>query len=238
MGTKVEITFETGPSGRGEIRCLKDGVKIIASDGSVYEDISYDAVYCPLPEDAKQGKSYSPMYFKLNRDGTALYSLWPWGTETDYKYYVKFAWFPRKEGEAPSTYTQRGKRINYPSGFSDWRPDHEVFNAELEIVAGKFKGLLVKKQFGYQMFEDPDTGLMMIGGHGNWFGGWARELILFLRLAGYDPQEDQIRWADDEGVVLAALEKVLQDRDVVFEITIKDGWVKDMTPMGDGVTIG
>jgi hypothetical protein len=236
-GMKTDVKFDRGPSGKGELRCLKNGVKIVAEDGKIYEDISYDAVYCPLPEDAGQGKSYSPVYFRLNKGEDALYQVSPWGTETENEFFVRYVWIPHKEDEAPSTYMQKGKEVRYPSGYRDWKPERESFNIELEVIAGKMKGLYLKPSFGYMFVEDEETGKAMIEGHGSWFGRWASDLITLMRHAGFDFQSDSIEWSDNPSAVLSQLHEVLSNKDVPFRVKVVNGWVREFGGIPDGISI-
>jgi len=234
---RTEITTESGVKGLCELRYTKNAAKLIVAQTNKVHEIAIENVRCNLPEDYGPRKVYPNLYFKLNADEDILFELRPYGTETENRYMVQYKWIPHAEGENPKTYTAKGREVTFKTGKTGWVPEHEQFNVEFDIVAGKYKGMISKASLAYQ-FADDDEGNVMITGHGNWFSGWARELERFLMLAGFDFTSDNIRWDDDEAVVLTELHSILSDRQKIIDISVVKGWVRDFVGgPPDGMTI-
>jgi hypothetical protein len=236
MPTKRDIQFESGKSGYGELRCLKNFIKIIDAKTNKPYEIEYDQVLCALPDGYNPRKTYSPVFFKLNSTATACYDLRPYGSDENRKFIARYKWIPRKDGERPKLYTAKGRDVTYKNGFVDWVPEHDQFNVEFEILTGDFKGLPVRGSYSYQFDEDED-GSFMIVGHGKWYAGWAQEVDNLLMRCGFDFQSDNIPWSDDPADVLEHLDAILADRAKPVEITVVKGWVRDIENIADGLTI-
>lgn len=237
MGMKSEITSETGSKGLCELRYIKDKAKIIVAQTNKVHEIDIENVRCNLPEDYGPRKVYPNLYYKLNSDEDILFELRPYGTDMENRFMVSYKWIPHADGENPKTYTSAGRKVTVKKTGKDlWIPEHEQFNVEFDIIAGKYKGMTIKASLAYQFAED-DEGNVMIAGHGQWFSGWARELEQFIMLAGFDFTSDNIRWSDDDSEVLVELNDILSARKNVIDVKIVNGWVREFVGgPPDGVT--
>ena len=243
MGTRREKQIETGPKGQGELRILKgDGdddfkVKIIDAAGIVKGEFAPDQCFAPLPVDVAPRKVYSPIYFKLSSDEQAIFELRPYGAPREDKFTVRFKRLPHKDGEEPDHYEAPARDVKWlnpktkkivPLHF----PAMEKFNALLEIVAGKYKGMEMKVTLAYMFEEDDlDGGCYLLG------KGKEYDLLeSFLTQAGYDWDSDSMEYTQN---VCPQLDVILQERaqDNIFTVRIAKGWPKEFESLPEGMQI-
>jgi len=217
-GTKREILFDKGPKGKCEVRILKNKtIRIVAEDSLVY-DIDPENSLAPVVVAGKD------MFFRLNKNETHLYDLRPYGSETEATFIVQHKWIPHGEGKVPETFTKQGREVTWraPDGGIRkwWDPEMEMFNVEMEIITGKYKGMTFKQALAYFFYEDEDGNMMMSGK-----GKPARMLEDYMTLSGFDWSVDTIPFSSN---ILPALDGLLQDRSRPFQVRVVKGWVKEM----------
>lgn len=233
---RSEIVYDQGPKGMCEVRLERSGktdrskllsIRIVdLEDGNVYE-IPPENSQVPV-EFIPEGK---PFYYKLNAGEDTLYNLRPYGTETENVFVVQHKWIPHAEDEMPSTFFKEGREVVWKNPKTGkvqkwWDPEMDMFNVEMTIVMGKYKGLEFRQSLGFLFREDGNTGNVMLSGKGK----PAKTLETYLKLAGFDFQFDNIGWHDgDDSMVLYELDELLGDRADThsFQVKIAKGWPKE-----------
>jgi hypothetical protein len=210
---RINITKGYGPNGLGEIRVLKETVKIISADGLVYQ-IAKENVSEGVPLEGKKRA-----HFQLDEAETRLMSVRPW----DDTHKVKFAGFTRRGRDTEATfYIKRGGPRESEDGRRWVEPDRPRFTAILEIIAGPFKGYTLLYGMDY-LFDrsdrEPKYAEMKTRRP-----KWAARVETFMSLCGYDFEVDKVQHSSN---ILPELEKLLLDRadKNPFVATVEKGWI-------------
>ena len=228
---EFEQTFEYGPSGLGDVRFNKTeagavtGVKIVASDGTVYpiapENVDSNVVQ----------ESFPGAHFSLSFDESKLLSVRPFSG----MFPVRMKEFRRRgEEQLLEPYLKRGgmKSKILPSGkVSKYPvPDQLRFTAILDIFAGPKKGYSYIYWLPY-IFE---RGTKNEAKAKSKSAGALQRLGTFMKLAGYDVDDEnlQIPYSDN---VLPYLETTLLSTDGRFMAIVENGWPVRLEPIPLGM---
>lgn len=215
---EVQVKIERGPQGIGECRLLKNNIKIIAEDGSVYE-ISYEKV----DEDVvlNEGKNLS---FSISKNKDTLYNLRP----AEGTMFAKFGGFlVRRNEEIPKPELKKGGPRKKRNGESYFAPDRIQFMFFHEIVNGKWKGTKYLQAYDYS-FGELDNGNTSIVVR----GARTQRMEKWLRIAS-DGLDIDIPYSDN---ILPDLQKILFDKDVIYQIQVENGWVQNVMELPEGIT--
>jgi hypothetical protein len=234
MGTAVEITYDSGKRGFGELRGLSDGAKIVDQRTKREYVFTMDQVYCALPEDFDVRKTYGPVSYRMDADGEVLFNCAPYGTDTENRFIAQFAGLSRDEDHNIVVNHKPGRDVTFASGKPGYIPEHDKFFATFDIVAGKFKGMQLPASLEYMIVPDSEDNIMLAG-HGWPESAWAKNLERFMTFNGYDFTGDSIKYSDDQKLVLEELDAILLDRARPIDVTINKGWIDEFQAVADGL---
>ena len=219
-----EVKIAKGPSGKGVLRQVPDGLKVMAEDGTVY----------PIPQE-NIPEYLKPIYekevlFRLSTDEMTLRGISPWGGQ----HLARFAsFFPWDEDGQPEPRLKKGGPYRwYDDKIGKWKKafakDKLQFTAMNEIVSGDYEGLQVGYFLDYIFVprEGNETG---------WVGSSkvVENMEKFLRAAGVDFVHDSLPWNPEN--VLPALQTMLIAKDAVYQMGIEEGQIAALSPLAPGV---
>ena len=203
MPVYSKIKSNTGTRGLAEVRVLKNSLRVIFEDGDQYE-VSNEGWEYPTG-------TYSITLSKGN--DKVLYVNPPPGVSL----LVKFKEFGNRTNGVPEPKIKRGGTFPGKNGGSFHVPDHMVFTSQLEIVEPDsiYKGLTVPYQLDYA-FEryQATTNTMIVATQSRLV-----KIEDFLRIAGFDPLENDIPWSDN---ILVFLEEQFQKAGKVFQVKLNE----------------
>jgi hypothetical protein len=212
---RKRVEKQKGPTGRAEVRVLKDEIKVIDLDSHEVHHISPDDIGTDTVV-----KSGHNLFYRLSTDGTKLYGLNPW----DGNHFMRVKAFlppPRSEGQTiPASYVLPGGQVMAGrEGRGSWvTRDRSVFNVLFEIVGGEFEGMSAVKMFTYMFRAGQDDLVEMVGGGGKDY----KALDEFLTAAGFDWDKDNVPFSNN---ILPDLQTLLKKRAVVFLGKFENGWL-------------
>lgn len=226
MGTKREISFETGVKGRCITKRYSGGIKITVTggenDGTIY-DIKKDNITIPVI-------SGENLFFQLNSDNTFLYKLYPFGEwkdmDTNYPslFTVRTLEFPKKKDMSISEPWIRQGRV---TPWGKWQPECLMFSALLEVLdPADYRELIIPTSFQY-CFDRDTLGNMKLKG----VGRDAAMTDSYLNLSGYDWIEDEIPYSNN---ILPDLENLILDRNRPFVVKMRNGYVNKLQRVREG----
>lgn len=228
MPVYTEVKRDYGPSGIGEVRFLKNDVKIITVEGVVYLIDNENVPEWVIRKNQKEA------WYRISSDETKLSSVGPVGDS----HIVEFeAFTPRNADteEPEARVTKGGQRRDGTSTY--YVPDRSMFNARLKIVVGDFKDYNLFYKMDY-LFAIADDGSTKISIRPPQRPGWATRLEEFFRLAGFDFSVEDIPFSPN---VLPWLENELQGRaeSSRFQAAVTDGRVPwdGLNSLPTGVTV-
>lgn len=220
MPMRKKVEKRKGPEGRGEVRILKDEIKVIDLDTSETHhinpvDIGEDTV-------VKAGKD---LFYRLSADGRKLYGLNPY----DGQFFLRVKRFlppPRSENQTiPDTYVLPGGQ-----DMGGWvSKDRTVFNVLFEIVGGDFEGMGAVKMFQYMFRAGQDNLAEFVGYRGKAY----RALDEFMTAAGFNWEKDSIEYSSN---ILPELESILLKRGTVFLGKFEEGWLNGFSKVPAGMS--
>lgn len=187
----------------------------------------------PLPDGVNEGMVLPPagtvlwdVQVSMNAQADTLYGFYP----SKGTYIVQFLSFSRKSDEKdPTPRVQPGGERRRRDGTGKFfMPDRRVFTALLKILAGDFQGCVIPLTVDYIFERDMDGSCFLKGGKKAI--GLVENL---LTLCGFDVANEQIRYSEN---ILPLLEQMLTERadDSIFQVSMKDGWVDDASPLPAG----
>jgi hypothetical protein len=184
------------------------GVKLVQIGNWQLQDV--DDVFIQLTQDKSDIKFIRP------RNGT---------------FYTQFARFGAEEGELPTIlYSEMGK----PFAGAKWdNPARYRYYVLYEIfAAAQYSGMEILDVLTYEFEYDENIEDWVIVGSER--KKWHTHNLTYLNVFGFDAQHDSFAFEGktfDAGgpeliaFVLPELEEILQQRDRVGQVTVKDGWV-------------
>lgn len=195
--------------GEGQVVVQGDRVIITIADRS-YADVPKSA----LPEGIVSGETYR---VRLSGDGTELYSICPVSASV----VVMFDRFASKKDEPPSPRIQKGGPREYNG--KKWTADDKlVFTPILKVASKRFKGMEIPYVLDYTFRQFENTKDTVIP-----YGSKQKNKVLdFLRLFGWDDQEDVIPFSDN---VLPFLQNLLHAKGTKVLATIKGGYISEIS---------
>jgi len=192
-----------------------DGDKVLINiDGKTYSDVEKST----LPEGAVSGEEYS---FRLSGDGSELYSIRP----VEASVVVKFDRFAASKNELPMPRIQKGGPKEY-NGKKWYAQDKLVFTAILKIVSKRYRGMEIPyiMDYTFKQWEDSEDTVIPYGSKRK------DQVVEFLKLFGWDEEQDSIPFSDN---VLPFLEKLLKARGTKVLATIKNGYIDSISSYDD-----
>lgn len=211
---RKRVEKQKGPQGRGEVRVLKDEIKVIDLDTTEVHHISPD----DIGEDTvvKPGRN---LFYRLSSDGTKLYGLNPF----DGQHFMRIKAFlppPRSDQTIPAPYLLPGGQVmTGRDGRGSWvSRDRMVFNVLFEIVGGECEGMSAVKMLTYMFRAGQDDLVEMVGGGGKAYTA----LDEFLTASGFEWDKDNLTFSNN---ILPDLQALLKKRGVVFLGKFEEGWL-------------
>lgn len=213
MPIEMQEQKSFGPSGIAEVRVLANKVKIIfQADGDIYE-IGLDG----WPE----GRPAGNYFIGLNKERTKASIIRPMaGT-----YFLKFKEFKRQgQSELPEPHIQRGGPRKGKNNSTWWADDELRYTAVMEVQFDPmYSGLTVTKSIPYIWTPKAGTNEAMLVGKPR----AVTDNDKFLRTAGLNFLTDSVYYTPN---VLPQLERLLQERGVIFQGVVSDkGFLDDVT---------
>ena len=206
-----------GPKGPAKsIRRLKDGLKIVAVDGTEYGPFSEDRVSEDIADALFNAdwKALPDVFFSLNANGDFIYDIHP----LDGFHYLRFMQFGHQKDKPPMS----------KSHTDGWGNTFLRFWAEFQIIGGKYAGLRASKWYKDLFIEDPDDGLAMLAGGSVWVGRLEKMMVL----AGFTEPKDDFKY---EVNCLPILEARLLKYNNVFGATFSEGWVNELSVVDEDI---
>lgn len=201
--------------GNGVVQINGEKVVITMEDtGRTFTDLMKD----DLPEGVVSGETYS---IRLSADGTDLYSIRP----IEASVVVRFEKFASQKDMPPMPKLQKGGPREWNG--KKWNaPDKLVFTAVLKIVSKRYRGMEIPYIMDYTFRQWEDTNETAIP-----YGKKRQNQVLeFLKLFGWDDEEDNIPYSDN---VLPFLEKLLKAKNTKVLASIKKGYIETISPYDD-----
>ena len=216
MPTESEVKIAFGPSGLGEIRFLKENIKIVASAGEVY-NIALDAVDERVPKKNKKN-----IYFALSEDETKLYSVRPWEGNHIYR----FTGFNKNEDGVARIKIRKGRWNQWKK----WEPDRLQCTAQLLVTEGEFEGYYIPVTMDY-VFVAGTGGACKLQSRRS--KSLAR-VESFLDVAGFNRMQEEIPYSEN---VLPALEETLLTRAPKNRglVLMENGWANQLSRLPTGL---
>ncbi len=220
-----------GLRGEGSVRIVNDiqaGVTIKEKDGKQHHlTLEYPQGVDLVQIGNWKLQDVEDVFIQLTSDKSDLRFIRP----RNGTFYVQFARFGAEDGELPTIlYSERGK----PFVGAQWdNPERYRYYVLYEIFAGQqFSGMEILDILTYEFDYDENIEDWAIVGSER--KKWHSHNLTYLNVFGFDAQNDAFVYEGktfDAGgpepiaFVLPELEEILQARDKVGQVTVKDGWV-------------
>jgi hypothetical protein len=212
MATEYKEVRKKGPSGKAEVRAIKDTLKIIFEDNPV----PFEFIADEYPYKILTGKN---LYVALSADESNIIAIRPYaGT-----YPIRFFGFTHQEGEPPTYKEEAARIVNYRDKNTGQQksfpaPARLVFFSLLEIVSEPEAGICYPFKVPYAVDRNAQTGNMMIAGA----PGDAKAMRVFMEMWGYDFMNDEIPFSSN---ILPDLEEILKGNDILKLVNVEAGWI-------------
>lgn len=182
----------------------------ITIDDRTFSDFAKD----DIPEGVVSGEQYS---IRLSADGSQIFSLRP----NQGSFVVVFDKFAAQKDMPPQPKIQKGGPREF-NGKKWEAKDKLVFTAVLKIASKRGRGMEVPfiMDYTFKQWENTEDTVIPMGSKRK------NQVIDFLKLFGWDENEDVIPYSDN---VLPFLEKLLRAKGKKVLVTVKNGYVTEIS---------